>query len=140
MLLVALRSLNRFQLHLVHLGLGLSLINQDLDIEKVLMLEHIFLGQIVYLLVQVVKDLWVSEVHDVLDKPAILNVNLHRLIAILPQAWTTWFLRWRVLRCLDLLGVFALHPMEAVTKFVWLLLGKNLKWLLFPVKMGKNWS
>ena len=93
MLLVALRSLDRFQLHLVHLGLGLSLINQDFDVEKVLMLEHILLGQIVYLLVQVVKDLWVSEVHDVLDKSAILNVNLHRLIAILPQAWTTWFLR-----------------------------------------------
>ena len=61
---------------LVHAFLGLSLENKAFDIEKILMLEHILLRQIVNVLVEVIQYLGISQVYDILNQSAILNIHL----------------------------------------------------------------
>ena len=62
---------------LVHAFLGLSLENKAFDIEKILMLEHILLRQIVNVLVEVIQYLGISQVYDILNQSAILDIHLY---------------------------------------------------------------
>ena len=75
--LCSLGSLHCFELVLVHAFLGLSLENKAFDIEKILMLEHILLRQIVNVLVEVIQYLGISQVYDILNQSAILDIHLY---------------------------------------------------------------
>ena len=62
---------------LIHALLGFPLKDKAFDIEKILVLKHILLCQTVNVLVEVIQYLGVSQVYDILNQSAILDIHLY---------------------------------------------------------------
>ena len=61
----------------IHALLGLPLEDKAFDIEKILVLKHILLCQTVNVLVEVIQYLGISQVYDILNQSAILDIHLY---------------------------------------------------------------